>query len=558
MVGDGKSNRGERARPGPRARVHRNSDVAAGAKPRAELISRRSPPASPPPGQFIIKVLANPAGAADAPGQCDDQSRFDRLERCINDLAAQIEHTVKNDVLASWESVCSAQLEFLALQARSDSVLENLHFGTPVDRVHARDVISKLLGGKPDDEPANPSCAAADRLHMAPGAANQRRYRYATVASANAAINRIRPFPKDALANEQTALTGLQGALKTYTAAKVDQDVAALTDQQWEACANKVIAKNSGTPIDDKLPLPLNEADRKKAKKSFDDVLRGAKAKDPCGDPQQRAALLAANPVYNGARRFNLADSEVKGLAAQLAAYAPAAPYTTAVASAIDQLTMLQGLVLANVGVSRFFVEIPEECNGLYGNTRTTTITVQRFANEKNSVVIECPPRVFTTTGFAFGGQAQRFYTPAPTNTALPQAPPGAPPPPAATIQAQNTYDARPVPVVMLNVRFTPAEGPIDNDFYLSFGVSLAQVGGNATTSAPSIIPGLTIPLDFLAGVSYSLSRQILVTGGVMFGPEQSLAPGFNVGDPIGTSGTISTVTRNRAKPFLAITYGPH
>ena len=514
-----------------------------------------TPPPSPPPGQFVINVLANPAGAPDAPGQCADQNRFDRLERCIRELAAQIEHTVKDDVLASWGSVCTAQLEFLALQARSDVVIESLHFGTPVDRVHARQVLSSLLGGKPDDEPSSPSCAAANRVNpTSPPPA--RRYRYATVASANAAINRIRPFPKDAIGSEQTALNSLQGSLKAYDAGKINIEAATDADQHFLECANPLIKQSNPKAAITAKP-PLGEDGRKAAFETFKAAVNNnAAVIKKCEDPVARETQIAENPGLNGAHRFAVADAELKGLATQLTAYAPTASYPMAIGNAISQLTMLQGLVLANVGVSRFFVEIPEECNGLYGNTRTTTITVQRYATEHNSVVIDCPPRVFTSGGFAFGWQAQRFYTPAPINSALPQAPPGSPTPPPATIQQLTTFDARPVPVVLLNVRFTPAEGPIDNDFYLSVGVSLGSVGG--TTTANTALSGLTIPLDFLAGVSYSLSRQLLVTGGMMLGPETSIAPGYNIGDPIPLNGTIPTVTRTRAKPFLAITYAPH
>lgn len=488
-----------------------------------------SPQPTAQPGQIVVSLVPNPSGASTASGTCDSLTTFGGLEKCVRDLAAQVDFTTKHDVVTAYQTVCTAQLEYIALQRRADDVIDELHYASAADRVSARAELANLLGGKPGDQPATPSCGGPGRFD-APRPGLQR-YRYATVASATAAIQRIVPYPADALQHEQSALDELKGALKAYDPSRVQSDLK--IDASKIQTKNILNCENTAHPKQKKLTALPDKLTPK-----CNPLLDAGK------DIKDKIDTEITKTTAPAKQHLDTVTGELTTIGATLATYAPTAPWPTLLTGSVKQLQSLQSTVLANVGVSRFYVEIPEECNGLYGNGRTTTITVQRYANEANSVVVDCPSRVFSTAGFAFGFQPQRTFTAAGTNQAFPQAPPGSPTPPPATIQEGSVSDVRPVPVVLLNVRFQPAEGPIDNDFYLSFGVSV--------NSGPQ-----TTTLDYLAGLSYSLSRQLLVTGGMQLGPENSLL-GAKIGDPIPLGTSPQTVTRNRLRPFIAITYGPH
>jgi hypothetical protein len=346
----------------------------------------------------------------------------------------------------------------------------------------------------------------------------------------------------------------LQGALKAYTSQRIDTEA--------NADANALVLDKAETQCENELALqkPKQNAQAQGKKPAIPAAMRYVHAPsklDPSCDPSFKpesavikkfvaAAQKSELPArLNGTQRLALAQSELSGINTALSTYIPTATWPTALQAAVKQLQALQATVLSNVSVSRFFVEIPEDCNGLYGAARTTTITVQRYDNEKNSVVVTCASRVFTTGGFAFGFIPQRTYTAVAANPAVPQAPPGSPTPPPAMIEEGAVSDIRPIPVVLLNVRFAPGEGPIDNDFYLSFGVSV--------NSGPQ-----TTTLDYLAGLSYSISRQMVITGGIQLGPENTLLPGVATGQGIAVNTQPQTITRMRLGPFVAITYGPH
>jgi hypothetical protein len=313
-------------------------------------------------------------------------------------------------------------------------------------------------------------------------AAGQRSDQYAgaTVTSVNAAISRMVSFPSQEVSDESGQLQTLQGSVQSYTADRV------VTDLQ----------------------------------------LAGPRAKDTA-QIKLDSATFALNKLQGDLQQYTANGS-----------------YTAAYAAAIQQMLNLRSTVLSNVSYSRFYATVPENCTNLFGGGRSTLVTITRYDNVANSVTVNCPTRVFGSVGYAFSGLPQHTFTAVASNNTLPQAPAGSPTPPPATIQETSFSDVRPMPVVLLNVRFNPEE-PGDNGIYASFGVSV-----NSSPQSNTI--------DYFAGVSYSLARSLILTGGVTLAPTTALAPGYNIGDPIASNGMPPTVTRLKSAVFLAISYGAH
>lgn len=435
-------------------------------------------PATTTNGAIVVPILRSPGASAVAAATCPIDT-FPRLEHCILALQNRVRQTIKTSIPTAYRSVCSAQIEYLALQARADDVikaLQSLKLATDDGAATAKNKIDTLIN-PPNSMGANPAaCPQDDTSVQAVAQRSDPTAVGATVASVNAAISRMQSFPSGEVTDESGQLLTLQGGVQSRTA--------------------DALAKDLG------ISVPA-------AKQRLD----------------------------NAAANLNALQSDLQPFTAN-------GSYTTAYAAALQQMLNLRATVLSNVSYSRFYAAVAENCTNLFGAGRSTLVTITRYDNVANSVTVNCPTRVFGSVGYAFSGLQQHTFTAVAANGALPQAPSGSPSPPAATIQETTYSDVRPMPVVLLNVRFNPEE-PGDNGIYASFGVSV-----NSSPQSNTI--------DYFGGVSYSLARSLIVTGGVTLAPTTALAPGYNKGDPIAANGTPPTVTRLKSAVFIAISYGAH
>ncbi len=117
------------------------------------------PAATPSPAGVAVTLLPSPGGVTHAPTTCSG-SHFDDLERCISDLETQVTYTKRYDIQLAYEAVCAAQLEFLALQARTDRILADSYFWNEETRKLAERHLLRLISGGGGTEQA--SCSATD------------------------------------------------------------------------------------------------------------------------------------------------------------------------------------------------------------------------------------------------------------------------------------------------------------------------------------------------------------------------------------------------------------
>ncbi len=499
------------------------------------------PAATPSPTGVAVTLLPSPGGVAHASTTCGG-SRFDDLERCISDLETQVTYTKRYDIQLAYEAVCAAQLEFLALQARTDRVLADSYFWNEETRKFAERHLLRLIsdgGGA-----AQASCSATDTGRRAMYGLHSD---VATVNSARAAIDRIKGFPTDAVNDENT----LAGNLTKSVTGETDPEI----DEQAREDANALAAAKSKC----KKPDPaLAQKATTLATKASKPGSKQTQLKSQAANAKQVAAkadaayeaCLAAVPSYSE-RRPNGHNRKQQALARLAAITDSLKPYTGSDASypklyntAVTQMLYVRAVLLNNVGLSRFFVRVNERCEGLYGAQAKTTITVQRTETEQNSVVIDCPSRAFTSFGFAFETIPQPAYSSVPSNSALPPGPPGGATPAANTVQVTSKSDLRTVPVVMFNVLLTKGEHG-DSGWFGSFGIGLQQAANTGITTT-----------DYFAGFSYSITRSLVATLGFALGQQQETLPGFEENAPLG-SGSPPTRIRTRVVPFLSVTYGP-
>jgi hypothetical protein len=414
----------------------------------------------------------------------------------------------------AWDSVCSAQIEFQALQLRANEALERIRESLRHSQVpNASAEVRQIIGGNPHDKAAEIAAhSLCEAIHTATDwneareatlGEISRRAAVATVSSVSDAIVDIETYPASEISSEGQLAAGLQGALATYTPQRIDEETSADIAEQEKAAHAKI----AHPP-----PAPSRDA--------------------------------TASIKETSTSRLNHAKDALAAIIALLEPYGSTGGYYTLYSASAALMANIKATALANVSENRFFVVIPEDCSGLYGASRTTTITVNRSPNVANSVTVTCSAREFPSIGYAFSALPQRQYSAVPANSNLPQPPSGSPTPAPATVQQTSYSDIRPMPIVLLNVRFA-AEEPGDNGYYGSSGVSVNSSPASTT-------------LDYLGGISYSLGRSLIATAGVELGPTTILAPGYNIGDPIAANGSPPTVTRLRSAIFLAITYGSH
>jgi hypothetical protein len=480
---------------------------------------------SPTPAPYGVTLLAPPGGVTVAKSACP-ATRFDAIEACIRTLELELEQTRNHDIQYAYESICAAQLEYLALEARADRILSTTPLDTDKRRQNAVRRIAELQGDSRGQLQA--ACSKTE--------ATQRtiygiRMDSATVRSAQDAIKRARPFPSDAIAAEGKQADDITTQLGAYSVEKVDKE----TDQDILAfyeCNRRAKAKLAPAVSRQKANTKNNAA------KTTAETARSAVCKNP--KSQQTVAR-------SGSFRIDQAKARLASIKATLQLYAPTAPYPTQFNAALAQLYYLRAAVLSDVGVNRFFVKVDENCRGLYGAQGKTTITVSRTPGENNSIIVDCPSRAFASFGFAFEYLPQQTVGAVGANTALAQPPPNGATPPPYTLQATTSSDVREVPVVLFHVLMTQTEKG-DSGWFATFGVGFSTI-------PPATTLGLT---DYFVGASYSMSRQLVGTLGFAYGHQQVLYPGYRVNDPLGSQTVVVPQDRARIIPFLSVTYGQH
>jgi hypothetical protein len=528
---------------------------------------------SPGVGQIAMSMLPNPTQAAPTNIYTCQFARFDAVVKCLQTIEGQFNDTLHGSIQSGWESICTAQIDYLALQRQADEMLSRDSLGTVQDRLSADKDFERLIGpnlaSQPDEQLCSPrgSMIAIRGTESGPST-------MVSVATTSATISRVKPYPISALANEAQELSDVLAALKAFTASRIDAETKADESSVLAECSLASLANPN-------QPLSALQAAVKADKAKSDAALKSAQSATPTNAPQLITKLVSALQKYSqdnnelaalttalnnanadlcqnltadyntnnvgtgGQAKLNKANADAAALQARLATYGASSAYAGAYATAVSQLQTLQAVVLSNVNVGRFYVTVPEDCTDLFGGSRSTTITVQRSPGQQNSIIVDCPSRVFTSEGFAFSFIPQGTYAAVASNSAIPQAPSGSPTPPPATVEQTAYSDVRPIPVVLLNVRFSAPE-PNDNGLYMSFGISL-----NSSS--------ISTQLDYLAGLSYSLSRSLIFTAGASISPQNVLLPGYQVGQPIAAGGgSPPTTTHTRIAPFLAITYGAH
>ena len=190
-----------------------------------------------------------------------------------------------------------------------------------------------------------------------------------------------------------------------------------------------------------------------------------------------------------------------------------------------------------------------EDCRGLAGGAREKIYKVTA-GNGQAQVRVVCNPRMFLSGGLAFSGLAQPIYriVPAPNSNATPTpVTTGTPipvPSPGQFIRATTTTSVRTTGVILNNIQLG---GPQDTDsgFYVSAGL------GVTIDSSTGQLSG-----DYLAGISYSFSKTLVITLGTQLGPKTVLISGYEEGTQVGSGTQVQTATKIAPSIFLGFTFG--
>jgi hypothetical protein len=218
----------------------------------------------------------------------------------------------------------------------------------------------------------------------------------------------------------------------------------------------------------------------------------------------------------------------------------------------------LSGYAL-RASIDRFGYLRREDCAGLSGGGRERiyTVSLNGTGDVRAKVRVVCRPRMFLSGGIAFSGLAQPKYelVPAPVPvpgvtsvspgaTPVPTPTPGAAPTPVAQrIVARTATDRRATAIILNNIRLSSPDR--DDGFYASVGLGIQLDNSTGGLSG-----------DYLAGISYSFSKTLVITAGTQFGQKTELAPGYREGDLVGNGTQIQTVTRVAPRFFLGFTFG--
>jgi hypothetical protein len=191
-------------------------------------------PSTLPAGLLELRTIATPNVAGSRKSTC--HAVLDDIERCITVLETDVATTNKVDIVNAYESVCVAQLEFAALQARTDQILAGSAFDT---EDHRRTSGARLLAFLKETraDPAQPSCSGTDSARRAVFGL---RSTIATVASARAAIDRIRGFPTAAILDESQRIEDLIVAI-----ARSDDTMTGRTTQAKAPASQKAVARKN-------------------------------------------------------------------------------------------------------------------------------------------------------------------------------------------------------------------------------------------------------------------------------------------------------------------------
>ncbi|MDB5071743.1 MAG: hypothetical protein JWM87_2854 [Candidatus Eremiobacteraeota bacterium] len=261
------------------------------------------------------------------------------------------------------------------------------------------------------------------------------------------------------------------------------------------------------------------------------------------------AATRAQTALTSGKRTtedLNKLHQQAIDVAQALQVYAADSPeaqrYAKSQASLVGVIKNVQAASL-----DRFAFKDEEPCKGLSGSRRDKIYNVKLFEGATSTVHLVCEPRMVLSGGVAFTGLSQ------PTYEAVPDAPATAPPPPAtgtasptpapaAHIRATTQSYLRPTAVIMNNVRLSPPG--TEQAFYAAFGLGVLQKDTGELTA------------DYLAGVSFSLSKTIFISVGAQFGKTVTAAPGYEEGALVPANTKIQTLTKFAPQLYVAITFG--
>ncbi len=94
----------------------------------------------------------------------------------------------------------------------------------------------------------------------------------------------------------------------------------------------------------------------------------------------------------------------------------------------------------------------------------------------------------------------------------------------------------------MNNVRLSAPRK--EQAYYAAFGLGVLQKDTGELTA------------DYLAGVSFSLSKTMFVSMGAQFGKTVTAAPGYEEGKLIPQNTKIQTITKFAPQMYFAITFG--
>ena len=210
----------------------------------------------------------------------------------------------------------------------------------------------------------------------------------------------------------------------------------------------------------------------------------------------------------------------------------------------------LRTLVAARVGtvsVDRFGYRDNVPCGQLAGGTREKIFTVTLYPGAASRVRVVCQARMFISGGVAFSGLAQPTFAavpdkPLPTPVPVTGATAAPALPASATIRATTSTSIRPTAIILNNVLLGNPNA--EDGFYASFGLGVLQSSTGELTA------------DYLAGLSWSLSKTMLFSVGAQFGKMTQLAPGYENGTVIQPGQTPQTITRFTPKLFIGFTFG--
>ncbi len=251
---------------------------------------------------------------------------------------------------------------------------------------------------------------------------------------------------------------------------------------------------------------------------------------------------------------------------------APDSRRATEYADRLSKLRDADTNVLSKLSQDRFGTFSQTQCGGLLSGGREQTLTLSLDGTQTVAFKVLCPGRVFTSYGLAFSRVGTHNYvanaapaTPSPVPTAATgtsaRAPLDAatPTPGAGLTTVQDNGPGKYSPIFLTMAHFALYQ-PREGDRFLNsldnggvFGSLGLGLGGNGSSGAQN-----PLQVDFMYGISVAAYRSLIFTVGQHFGREQSLAPGYTVGQPIVAipGSNVPTVTTYHFRPFFSFTLG--